>query len=257
LSTRVHELAKELGLKSQELLDRIQQGGLGVKPSPLASLDAAMVARIREMMQGAPGPSPAEAAPPPAREPVPGPEVAPAPPAPRPVSPPRPPETPPIAATTAPSPLSPVDPVTAPSPPAPLRTVPPAPSASPTFASPPRPATPGPLAGRSSGLSGSPRSGPLSGHTPHRGDRPASVRPGGEGGTGYPEPRPNPATLPPLRRTDYISPTGTRHPVGGSGQAAPTPRRPEAAPPQGGEGGPRREGVGPRPTGRPLPPGAV
>ena len=39
LSIRVHELAKELGLKSQELLERIQKWGLDVKASPLASLE--------------------------------------------------------------------------------------------------------------------------------------------------------------------------------------------------------------------------
>ncbi len=50
LSTRVHELAKELGLKSQELLERIQKWGLDVKASPLASLDPPMVDRIRELM---------------------------------------------------------------------------------------------------------------------------------------------------------------------------------------------------------------
>ena len=36
MSTRVHELAKELGLKSQELLDRIQKWGLDVKVSALS-----------------------------------------------------------------------------------------------------------------------------------------------------------------------------------------------------------------------------
>ena len=50
LSTRVHELAKELGLKSQELLERIQKWGLDVKANPLASLDPPMVDRIRELM---------------------------------------------------------------------------------------------------------------------------------------------------------------------------------------------------------------
>ena len=50
LSTRVHELAKELGLKSQELLERIQNWGLDVKVSALASLDPSTVARIRELM---------------------------------------------------------------------------------------------------------------------------------------------------------------------------------------------------------------
>ena len=51
LSTRVHELAKELGLKSQELLDRIQRWGLDVKVSALASLDSAMVDRIKQLMK--------------------------------------------------------------------------------------------------------------------------------------------------------------------------------------------------------------
>ena len=48
---RVHELAKELGLKSHELLDRIQKEGLDVKVSALASLDPAMVDRIRSLMK--------------------------------------------------------------------------------------------------------------------------------------------------------------------------------------------------------------
>ena len=47
---RVHELAKELGLKSHELLDRIQREGLDVKVSALASLDPAMVDRIRSLV---------------------------------------------------------------------------------------------------------------------------------------------------------------------------------------------------------------
>ena len=47
---RVHELAKELGLKSQELLERIQKWGLDVKANPLASLDPPVVDRIRELM---------------------------------------------------------------------------------------------------------------------------------------------------------------------------------------------------------------
>ena len=51
LSTRVHELAKELGLKSQELLERIQKWGLDVKVSALASLDPSTVERIRELVK--------------------------------------------------------------------------------------------------------------------------------------------------------------------------------------------------------------
>src|SRR5262249_12122510 len=51
LSMRVHELAKELGLKSHELLERIQKEGLDVKVSALASLDPAMVDRIRTLVK--------------------------------------------------------------------------------------------------------------------------------------------------------------------------------------------------------------
>ncbi len=46
MSTRVHELAKELGVKSQELVDRIQEWGFEVKPSIFAGLDPVMVERI-------------------------------------------------------------------------------------------------------------------------------------------------------------------------------------------------------------------
>ena len=54
MSTRVHELAKELGLKSPELLDRIQKWGLDVKVSALASLDPPMVDRIKQLMESPP-----------------------------------------------------------------------------------------------------------------------------------------------------------------------------------------------------------
>ena len=60
MSTRVHELAKELGLKSQELLERIQKWGLDVKVSALASLDPAMVERIRVMIARKRGPRKAQ-----------------------------------------------------------------------------------------------------------------------------------------------------------------------------------------------------
>ena len=65
LSIRVHELAKELGLKSQELIERIQKWGLDVKASPLASLEPPAVERIRELMdQPEGGQAAATAAPP-------------------------------------------------------------------------------------------------------------------------------------------------------------------------------------------------
>jgi restriction system protein len=51
-SMRVHELAKELGLSSRELLERIQNGGLDVRPSPLAPVTSEQVDRIRRLVQG-------------------------------------------------------------------------------------------------------------------------------------------------------------------------------------------------------------
>jgi len=57
-------LAKELGLKSPELLDRIQRWGLDVKVSALASLDPGMVDRIKALMNhpnATPEPAPAPA----------------------------------------------------------------------------------------------------------------------------------------------------------------------------------------------------
>ena len=57
MSTRVHELAKELGLKSQELLDRIQGWGLDVKPSIFAGLAHDQVDRIKGLMSGSAEPA--------------------------------------------------------------------------------------------------------------------------------------------------------------------------------------------------------
>ena len=61
LSTRVHELAKELGLKSQDLLDRIQGWGLDVKPSIFAGLAQDHVDRIKGLMTGSAEPAAAPA----------------------------------------------------------------------------------------------------------------------------------------------------------------------------------------------------
>src|SRR5437764_1638300 len=89
LSTRVHELAKELGLKSQELLDRIQRWGLDVKVNALASLDPSMVDRIKQLMQGpsAPGAQAAKTPAPPPLPAAPSSATAPPPPASAPTAP--------------------------------------------------------------------------------------------------------------------------------------------------------------------------
>ena len=254
LSTRVHELAKELGLKSQDLLDRIQGWGLDVKPSIFAGLGQDQVDRIKGLMtepaapasQSSARPSPApsetpaisptapvakrpvppqpavESAQPittPAAEPVASPAAAPpSPAAPAPVATqPRTLPANPAAAPAAPSDAAPASPASAPivRPAAPVQT--PAPAQ----------AQAGPRPG---GLTSPPRlgsgGGPLSRHTPHRGG-PGGPEQGGPPQQQQPRPsnpgqgtthaaraefRPNPATPPPLKQSDYISPTGVRTP---------------------------------------------
>ncbi|MDR3639475.1 MAG: translation initiation factor IF-2 N-terminal domain-containing protein, partial [Isosphaeraceae bacterium] len=124
MSTRVYELAKELGLKSQELLDRIQEWDLPVKKNVQAGLDPEMVERIKQLIAAPtrpahaapvapPRPSPPEkpaisSSPASTTAPRPAPATGPAPaatPAPTPVTPPRAPSPPPVASalTSAPA----------------------------------------------------------------------------------------------------------------------------------------------------------
>ncbi len=264
MSTRVHELAKELGLKSQELLDRIQRWGLDVKVSALASLDSAMVDRIKQLMKNPPAAAVSAAMPSPSPSPS---------------------ETSAIGATartaTRPGP-SPSAPPTAPA--ALAATQAPAPSPSPAttttpMTAPPRPATPAPApavqapaAGpsvarpvgmaaaqasnpplaRPGGLTSPPRAGgPLSGHTPHRGSAGTANRPAAPTTPPH-DYRPSPSTPPPLKRSDYMTPGGTRQTIPHPAPiASTTPRREEepAGPP--GDGSRREPPSGPR---RPLPP---
>jgi hypothetical protein len=70
---RVHELAKKLGLKSQDLIDFIKKEGLDVKPSTFAGIDPDMVSRIEQLYlrsaSGAASAAPPKATPPrPAKE---------------------------------------------------------------------------------------------------------------------------------------------------------------------------------------------
>ena len=283
LSTRVHELAKELGLKSQELLDRIQGWGLDVKPSIFAGLAQDQVDRIKGLMTGTAEPAAAPASQPSAR-PSPTPSETPAisptapvakRPAPTPSAVEPAPTTTPVAAPAAsPAPASAV-PVAAQAPASPVgTTVAPASAAgarpaAPSPAPAPRPAPavtaaaqPGPRPG---GLTAPPRlgsgGGPLSRHTPHRGgpgaeqggpspqQQPRPSNPG-QGATqaARAEFRPNPATPPPLKQSDYISPTGVRS--SGNRPGAPTDfRRGE------GDAGGNRAGDGP--SRGPLPGGGT
>ncbi|HMB07465.1 MAG TPA: translation initiation factor IF-2 [Isosphaeraceae bacterium] len=276
MSTRVHELAKELGLKSQELLDRIQRWGLDVKASALASLDPAMVDRIKQLMRNptaAPA-APAAATPSPRSSPseaiaISSKATAPArpsiPPAPAPSAPAAtPPTTEPAGASAAGVVPAPAPPPAAPvptlagaasgagassAPAAPGGLAPTAPTIPPSA-----PATPAPSA-RPSGLTSPPRvgGGPLSGHTPHRGaaagarSRPAAAPPGSQH-----ELRPNPTTPPPLKPSDYMSSAGIRQPIGRPGAPASPSRRPgdESSGGPSGESPRREPSSGTR---RPLP----
>jgi translation initiation factor IF-2 len=260
-------LAKELGLKSQELIDRIQTWGLDVKPNALASLDEAMVARIKALETG--GGAPAAAVPKPAAPTVAAPSAA--------AGVPRPTLAAPAPAAPSVSSLSAAPPAARPAgtpgsfatAPAPVQSAgrPPV-AASAAMSAPPRPApaapaapvgmqrshSPGPLAGHGrpgAGPVSRSGAGPLSSHTPHRA--------GGAGGTAAApsvsgnEPRPNPVAPPPLRKSDYISPTGTRYPS----SAPAAGRRPDSATAGPGEAGRRDSGARPSGGGRPLPPVAA
>ncbi len=262
MSTRVHELAKELGLKSQELIDRFPEWGLeDVKPNPLASLDPSTVELIRKSVKGgaAPAAAPASAKPAPPAAPSSPPHAA------------SPPSAPAVEPKTAARPSGESAPAEAAKDERPA-----APSSAGAGAGKQAPLSSPPLARPDSGQAARPAAGPLAGHTPHRGGGPAqppSARaPRAQRPTSPPPASPTspqragggPSSFKPLTRSDYMSSAGIRPPVQRTGsqppvqrtgsQSAPSPsagRR--AGEEQGGEGH-RRDSSGPR---RPLPPVAA
>jgi translation initiation factor IF-2 len=239
LSTRVHELAKELGVKSQELLDRIQTWGFEVKSSIFAGLDSPTVEQIRAKFHD-------ESAGKPAESPVAKPSSRPDRPAPS--------ETPAIRSTapaapkseqtTVPAPPPQVaapEPTPAPATPAPARPAPEVkvatPAAPPQVPSPPRAPTPerAPVAPTPrSGLAASPAPAPLAARPPAP---PA-------GGPVQQQPRPSGLTSAPRlgsgsgplsRHTPHRSGPGGPPPAptqnaGGPSTAPPPPARPEPRP---------------------------
>ena len=287
LSTRVHELAKELGLKSAELLERIQNWGLDVKASNFASLDSATVDRIKDLSaQAASGSGPVS---PPQSAPV-----APAQPRTPPVS-----QAPPVKAspmvgpaakTASAAPVSAARPRSEPvasgptaasqvltpgsSPAAaPVAKVISGPAAGPVASglgssqpssgARPGPGSPAPLSrhgGFSSSRSGG---GPLSAHTPHRGigGRPESPSPsasgriesrvaqtGSPGGSATGE---APGGFQPLKPGDYMSSAGIR-----TMTPRVTPAPPSSSMPRreaGGDSSRRESGGGAVRKGPPLP----
>ena len=52
MSTRVHEMAKELNVRSQEILDFLRNEGEAVKTSPLASLESNQIEMVRKQFGG-------------------------------------------------------------------------------------------------------------------------------------------------------------------------------------------------------------
>ncbi|MFN8070698.1 MAG: translation initiation factor IF-2 [Mycobacterium sp.] len=213
---RVHELAKELGVTSKEVLARLSEQGEFVK-SASSTVEAPVARRLRESFGGAKAAAPEKAAPPKATAPAAGGGIATAPPA------------PPVAKPAAPAPAAP------PAPPAP----PVAPAAPAADTAAVRPAAPGPRPGPAAPKPGLPRP-PRVGNNPFSSaqpvERPAMPRPVGPGGPGGP--RPGPGGMPPR-------PGGPR--PGGATPGNMPPRPPGARPGAPGRPGAPRPGGGARP----------
>ncbi len=221
---RVHELAKELGVTSKEVLARLSEQGEFVK-SASSTVEAPVARRLRESFGGAKpaadkvkaegNGAPAKTA---AAKPAPAPEKAPGP---KPAAP----------AQPAPAPAEPVAPAAA----APAAAAASAPASAPARPGPtpgPRPATPGPKpAPRTPRVGNNPFSSaqPAERAIP----RPQAPRPGAPRPGGGPRPGATPGNMPP--RPPGARPSATGRPGGGPRPAA------------GGRGGPG--GGGGRPGG--------
>ncbi|MGW4581289.1 translation initiation factor IF-2 [Rhodococcus aetherivorans] len=279
---RVHELAKELGVTSKELLARLKEQGEFVK-SASSTVEPPVARRLRESFAKAngDGAAPSAAAPKPGA-PRPGPRpAAPAQAAPAPAPAPK-----PEAATPAPSPAPasrPAAPGPKPGAPRPAAPKPATPQAQAAQAAPqapapqaPAPQAPAPQAPSAGPKPGGPRPGPK---PPRVGNNPYSSAPAER-----PAPRPGAPRPVPGQGRPAAGPGGARpapgqgRPAAGPGGARPAPGqgRPAAGPggprPAPGQGGPRpspgsmpprpnpaampQRAARPGPTGRPGRPGA-
>ncbi|WP_422748186.1 translation initiation factor IF-2 [Mycobacterium sp. WMMD1722] len=240
---RVHELAKELGVTSKELLATLKEQGEFVK-SASSTVEAPVARRLREKF----GTTPAAAEKPrssgngASAAPVPGPPApkAPVPSAPMPAAPAAPAAAAPAPAAPTPPPARPA----APKPAAPQPPAPQAPAAAPAqpAASAPAPARPGPTPGPTPG----PRPGPPGGpkpapRTPRVGNNPFSSQQPVDRPAPRPQPRPG-APRP-----------GTPRPGMSPNNMPPRPAGPRPGAPAGRPGGPRPGpgGRGPGGGGRP------
>ncbi|MEO9239876.1 MAG: translation initiation factor IF-2 [Jatrophihabitantaceae bacterium] len=251
---RVHELAKELGVPSKEVLAKLSELGEFVK-SASSTVEAPVARRLREAFPASSAPAPAKKAPakvaakpaeavPAAAAPAPSVTPAPSPVAPAP--------TPAPATPPAPSPAAtPIAPAASAAPATPAAAAPPAEDtgARPAPAAPrpgaPRPGAPrvannpfGVGGGQSAARPSAPRQpAPGGGQAP----RPGGPRPGGSAGPGGP--RPNPGMMPPRPNPGMMPPR-----PGGPGRPGGAPGRPGG--PGAGAGRPGGGGGG-RPGGAP------
>ncbi|PCK25811.1 translation initiation factor IF-2 [Rhodococcus qingshengii] len=259
---RVHELAKELGVTSKELLATLKEQGEFVK-SASSTVEAPVARRLRESFPSAGGaeiksetgaaapaarPAAKPGAPSPSAAKPGGPRPGPKPAAPAPAAPAAPapaaPAAPAAAAPSAPSAPVPTPTFNAPKPAQPARPAPAAPAAS-------APAAPAAPAAPSTGAKpGGPRPGPKA---PRVGNNPYSSAPAER-----PAPRPAPGAPRPGAGQGGSRPApgqGGPRPAPGQGGPRPAPGQggPRPAPGQGGPRPPAGQG-GPRPSPGSMPP---
>ncbi|MFI9510144.1 translation initiation factor IF-2 [Nocardia sp. NPDC052566] len=262
---RVHELAKELGVTSKELLATLKEQGEFVK-SASSTVEAPVARRLRESVAGKSAPAngtksgarteqPQQARPaakPAAGGPRPGPRPTPAPAAPAPAA--ATPAAPAVRETAAPAPR-PAEAVR------PGPAVKPGPAAKPAAPAPAAPAAPAAKAAPAP-AQGGPRPTPQGGPRPGQQQRPqqgqGGPRPGGAPGGPKPGPKTprvgnNPFSSAPDRERERPAP----RPAPGQGGPRPGPAQGGAPRPGAGQGGPRpaaAQGGAPRPGGpRPSP----
>ncbi|MBJ8341518.1 translation initiation factor IF-2 [Antrihabitans sp. YC3-6] len=262
---RVHELAKELGVTSKELLAKLKEQGEFVK-SASSTVEAPVARRVRESFAAPKAPANGSATKPSATASAPSTSAAsttsakPGGPRPGPKPAPAAPKAPAAAAPQAPVEAPVATPAAATEAPAPSRPAPSAPRPAPRTAAPvaeapeasaaPAPAAAAPAAPAAPATPGGPKPGPKA---PRVGNNPYSSAP-----TERPAPRPAPGA--PRPAAGRPAPGGTR-PAPGQGGARPAPGQggPRPAPgsrPPAGQGGPRPapgQG-GPRPSPGSMPP---
>nr|WP_225956026.1 translation initiation factor IF-2 [Amycolatopsis lexingtonensis] len=230
---RVHELAKELGITSKDVLAKLKEQGEFVK-SASSTVEAPVARRLRDAY-----------APKGAKKPTPGPSARPGPPAAKPGAPaaPKPPapaqQAP--AAKAAPAPAAPAP--AAPQQQAPAASKPATPGQRPGPRPGPRPATPAPQQQVPAAKAEAPAA--------PKQDTPAAPAQGGTGSVVPPKPQgPKPGGPKPGPRTPRVG----NNPFGvGSGAPAPRPQAPRPGGGQGGDNRPPRPGGGQGGGDRPAP----